>query len=250
MGLFSSIKKHAGALGGAATGGLANIGIGAAFDYARGQGGGPGPGRRAALRARAGVYNGQIIQGEHERDAENAQRQTALGDLDRAYTDPSRTAGREAVYAGNLQNQLAGLQYGYGQASQHAGLAAARHGRLGSSYDASQQGALRSDLQNNVMGAEANSYGQLDALRTNDENAHQAMRRSILAGDPQTAAAYNAQALQYGNDSQQLNQRAQQDAYNRQIRDQQRSLNYTAAGDTLGSIGGGVRNYYGYYGGF
>lgn len=245
MGLFDSVKKVAKTGGGFVGGvmpGMAQMGYNA---LTAGSGKLPPNGRVA----RIGAYNEQQIALEHQREAERLKREQALGDLDKAFADPSRTAGREAQYGANLNNQLQGLQYDFNQNSQHAGLSAARRGRLGSSYDQEVQGGLQAGLQSNIAGAQQASYGQLQALQQNDIGQHEALRRSILAGNPQEAQLYGLEARNYGDLSAQMLQRAQDEAEARRIRDAGRYANYQAAGDTLSSFGSGIRNGYGYYNG-
>ncbi len=199
---------------------------------------------------RAGAYSAQQVGLEHDQQAEQQRREGALSELDKAWGSPERMAGMEKLYSTGLQNQVAGLQHGFQQASQHAGLAAARRGRLGSSFDTEQQAGLQHGLQNDILGAENESYGSLQSLKTADENQRQALRHAIMSGDPQAAAAFQAQAQGYGDQTQQLleKQRLQEEAQRRQ--EQQQAANYSTLGNVLTSAGGGFTNYMNYSGGY
>lgn len=251
MGFLSGIKHTISHNAGSVAGAIGGMGIGqlggALYDqYGRMTRGSPAPNYGAARRARAGAYNAEQIGLEHQNEADRQQRESALSSLDQAYASPERMAGMEKLYGANLNSQIQGLQSGYNTASQKSGLAAARRGRLGSSTDTETQAKLGNNFQSDVMNAESQSYGGLDALRTNDENAHQALRRAILAGDPQTAAALQSQAQGYSDQSQQLLQQQQRDAEARQRQQQQQQGNYDLAGNLMINAGQGYTNYNNY----
>jgi hypothetical protein len=251
MSLFSGIKRriggHAGAALGGALGGGAGLLTGGYYDATHQQRPGA-PNYGELRRQQAGAYNAAQIGLEQQNEAERQRREQALTELDRGYADPSRMAGMEKLYQANLGNQIAGLQQGFRQQSQKAGLAAARRGRLGSSFDTEQQAGLQHGLQQDIMGAESEAYGGLDRLRQADEAQHQALRRALLAGDPQTAAAMQQQAAGYGMQTQSIleAQRMADEARRRQEQNQQQ--NYQTLGDVLSSGGAGVQNYFQYRG--
>lgn len=246
MGLFSRITRHPGAVLGSVAGMGYGTLAGAGYDYLHGRGGqGNDPeAQRRAMANRAGAYSAEQIGLEHQTQAEQQRREGALVDLDRAYANPERTAGMERLYSANLGNQVAGLQQGFQQASQHAGLAAARRGRLGSSFDTEQQAGLQHGLQSDVMGAENEAYSGLQNLRQNDEQQHQVLRRALLSGDPQTADALQAQAQGIGLQTGQLFTQQQRDEEARRRGQQQMQQNYATLGNVLSSAGAGVQNYY------
>ncbi len=194
------------------------------------------------------VYGAQQDVITQQQQAEDARRNAALADLDRGYASPGRMAGMENLYKANLGNQVAGLQRGFHQASQHSGLAAARRGRLGSSFDTQQQAGLQNGLRQDVMGAENESYGGLESLRQNDEAQHQALRRALLAGDPQTAGAFQSEAAGYGLQTQNILNDQRQREEERRRQQEQMSANYSTLGNVLSSAGSGVQNYYQYKG--
>jgi hypothetical protein len=241
MSLLNSVKKVGKQYGGYAGGVMAGNAQGA-YNYFNQPSGG-GANTAAARRMRASQYNTEQIGLEHQQEAERQRREAALADFDRAYANPERMAGMEKLYQTQLGDQLTGLQSAYHRNSQQAGLAAARRGRLGSSYDAEQQARLQSGLQQDVMGAEQSSYGQLQSLKLADEQQRLALRRAILSGDPEAAALAQNQAGQYNLQANQIttNAAGAEEARRRHEAEQQQM--YGLLGGSLSQIGQGVNNY-------
>jgi len=201
------------------------------------------PGQQEAQRTLA--YNQQGVDQARRGAEEDARRNNALSELDAAYANPNRTTARNQLYDAQLGDQVAGLQYGFGQQSQKAGLNAARRGRLGSSYDAETQGGLQAGLQGNVMAAQNQAANQRSNMEAQDRQQHEQLRRSIMGTNGLQTAANQQLGYSYGQESEGILRQAQNDARLRQESDQDRLRNYQTVGNVAGSVGRGVYNYYG-----
>lgn len=149
------------------------------------------------------------------RSEDDAARAGALGSLEAGYGN--RQAGYDQAYNANLSNSLAGLGAQYQQGMQHNALENARRGRRGSSYDAEQQAGLQYGYQSGAANAANDAYGYSQQLQDADFAQQQALRRAILSGDPQSAAAYQAQAAGANNQAQAISGMSALDARQRQL---------------------------------
>jgi hypothetical protein len=105
---------------------------------------------------------------------------------------------------------------------------------------------LQHGLQQDVAGAENESYGNLQAMKTADEQQRLALRNAILSGDPQTAAALQAQAQGSALQTQGLLQRQMDQAQATQRREQEMRDKYNLMGDVATSVGKGYEGYTSY----
>lgn len=177
--------------------------------------------------------------------ADNQDRQQTIDALDRAYQSPERNAARNAQYDTSLANDVAGINYNYGQQSQSAGLNAIRRGQYGSSTDAETQAGLTSNAQMATVSAQQQAANQKSSLEDQDRQQYEALRRALLSGDPQAAQQYQAQA-QGSSDT--INRILQGSAAD----DRQRLLNAMGMQNTVNLAGNvanaGASGVYGYYG--
>lgn len=201
--------------------------------------------RNFTLQAQQRDYARQKDLYGRQQYSDNQDRQQTLGALDRAYQSPERMAARNAQYDASLANDVAGINYNYGQQSQAAGLNAVRSGRLGSSTNAETQAGLASNAQMSTVNAQQKAADQKAALQDQDRQQYEALRRALLSGDPQAAQQYQAQA------------QGSSDAINRILQgsaadDRQRLLNAMGLQNTVNLAGNvanaGATGVYGYYG--
>lgn len=179
---------------------------------------------------------------------DDAARNQALGSIESAYANPQRAASYDQSYQSRLGDALAGINQQYQGQSQQTSLAAAAKGRLGSSYDAETQARLRGGAQMSALGAQGDASDYANGLRDTDYAQAQAMRRSMLSGDPQSAAAYQGMAAQSAGQASALSGQAT-------LADRQRLLNQAYGnaqsqqyGGLANAAAGGVQSYYGAYG--
>lgn len=201
--------------------------------------------RRAALGDNEADYQNKKEFLDELRAREDEQRSESLVNLERAYGGAGREQGYNQAYQSRLGGALSGLAADYQKDTQGTSLAAARRGRLGSSFDAEQQAGLQHNLRMGTVAASNDAYDYAQGMRDTDYTQHQALRRSLLSGDPQSAAYYQGMA---GNATAEAGRLSQQAA----LADRQRQYNEAygnAQSQTLGSYGTSLANgVYSYYG--
>ncbi len=126
------------------------------------------------------------------RGEDDAARGTALTNLGQAYGN--RQGNYQQAYNSQLGDALAGAQQQYRQGLQSSSLDLAGRGRLGSSTDYENQAAQRAGLQQSVMAGQDSAAQYAQGLQNNDFQQMDAQRRALLAGDPQSAAAFQSMA--------------------------------------------------------
>lgn len=140
------------------------------------------------------ALNVQDDQGRERLLAEGAQRQGALDSLDRAYNDPSRAASRERYYSDSIDQMMAQLSQQHGVRVSQNGYDAVKRGVLGGSNDMEHQASLSNDLQQATTSGTQAAYQGLTEANQADRRQYSDLRNQIMAGDPQSAAAYGIQA--------------------------------------------------------
>lgn len=126
------------------------------------------------------------------RGQQDAARGTALANLQQSYGN--RAGSYQQAYDSQLNDALAGAQQQYRQGMQDSSLALAARGQLGSSSDYENQAAQANRLNSAVMAGQANASQYAQNLRDTDFQQMDATRRALLAGDPQSAAAFQGAA--------------------------------------------------------
>ncbi len=171
------------------------------------------------------------------RSEDDAARGRALGAVESGYGN--RQGAYDDAYNANLKSALTGLGQQYQQGSQQAALQNAKRGRTGSSYDAETQAGLQDRYRSGAMNAANDAYGYSQQLSDADMAQHQALRRAILSGDPQSGAAYQAQAAGANNQSAALAGMSALDQRQRQVNE----LYGNAQSQQLGGYGNAGANY-------
>lgn len=164
-------------------------------------------------------------------------RGSALSSLEAGYGN--RQGSYDQAYDANLRDSLAGLGAQYQRGSQQAALQNAKRGRTGSSYAAETQAGLQDQYRTGAANAANDAWGYSQQLGDADFQQQQALRRAILSGDPQSAAAYQAQAAGANNQSTAL-------AGMNALGQQQRQINEqygNAVSQQYGGYGNAAANY-------
>lgn len=200
----------------------------------------------ADAQGREQDYNAQASNLDAYKYQDDAARGKALTSLDSGYGN--RGDSYQQAYDANLKSALSGLGAQYQQGSQQSALQNAKRGRTGSSYAAETQAGLQDQYRTGAMGAANDAWGYSQQLSDTDYQQQQALRRAILSGDPQSGAAYQAQAAGANNQASSL-------AGMSALSQQQRQINQlygNAQSQQLGGYGQAGANYvnsrYGQYG--
>jgi hypothetical protein len=141
---------------------------------------------------RQGLYDarGQLL--DQMRGQQDQARTLALTNLGQSYGN--REGTYQQAYSARLNDALGGAQQQYNQGMQSSSLGLAARGQLGGSSDYENQARQRNQLNQAIMGGQSEASQYAQGLRDSDYQQMDATRRSLLAGDPQSAAAFQAMA--------------------------------------------------------
>ncbi len=141
---------------------------------------------------RAGAYHDKEYTIDRDMGREAFQRENALEEIDSEGNADVNEA--ELDYQTQMENAMAGLGRDYQDGSRRASIASVKKGMLGSSRDAELQSDLSAGFQSRTMDAQQTALARrADNLRRR-KSARSSIRRSIISGDPNQAAAWTNDA--------------------------------------------------------
>ncbi len=194
-----------------------------------------------AQQKRAKDYYGKMFQLDRVQAGEDANRDSALAAVDNPDMIANDNAEVERGYNADIGNAYAGLSEQYGRTSQRQGLAAARRGVQGGSNDVEQQSDLGAGFQSKLMDASQAALGRASNDYRARADSRSSLRRSILTGSPQEAAAWTERSR--GEEAQNERESRMMDYMNafQQIHQQQAEDNSRLIGGAAGAIGDSYR---------
>jgi hypothetical protein len=187
----------------------------------------------------------QAQRDEFARQTQEKRRQAAIDALEKGFADPNRTAGRDAIYDSELNNEVQNLKYGYDNSTKATSLEAVRRGRLGSSTDAEKQAGLKNALNTGLVNAEGSASDRRTAISDLDDRQLQQLRRALLAGDPQAEQIYRGQAQGTSQEIDRILQGGAREQRDRELRAQAEYDRYSAWGGLANAGASGVYSAYG-----